>query len=60
MIIERNAVIMVRSVSRFQGIVMSQLSFSDVEYGAKRKNTKREIFFHEMGGCSVGDYDSAH
>ena len=23
---------------------MSQLSFSDVEYGAKRKKTKREIF----------------
>ena len=60
MIIERNAVIMVRSVSRFQGIVMSQLSFSDVEYGAKRKNTKQEIFFPEMGGCSVGDDDSAH
>jgi len=27
---------------------MSQLSFSDVEYGAKRKKTKREIFLAEM------------
>ena len=27
---------------------MSQLSFSDVEYGAKRKKTKREIFLSEM------------
>jgi transposase, IS5 family len=27
---------------------MRQLSFSDVEYGAKRKKTKREMFLAEM------------
>ena len=27
---------------------MSQISFSDVEYGAKRKQTRREIFLAEM------------
>ena len=27
---------------------MSQISFSDVEYGAKRKRTRREIFLAEM------------
>ena len=48
MIIERNVVFMVQPVLRFQGDVMSQLSFSDVEYGAKRKKTKREIFLAEM------------
>ncbi|CAM8624825.1 hypothetical protein MCEMIE11_00272 [Burkholderiales bacterium] len=35
---------------------MSQLSFSDVEYGAKRKKTKREIFLAEME--SVVPWDS--
>jgi IS5 family transposase len=30
------------------GVFMSQLSFSDVEYGTKRKMTKREIFLTEM------------
>jgi len=35
---------------------MSQLSFSDVEYGAKRKKTKREIFLAEMD--SVVPWDS--
>jgi transposase, IS5 family len=29
-------------------IAMSQISFSDVEYGAKRKQTRREIFLAEM------------
>jgi transposase, IS5 family len=56
MIIERNAVFMVQTVLRFQGDVMSQLSFSDVEYGAKRKKTKREIFLAEMD--SVVPWDS--
>ena len=56
MIIERNVVFMVQSVLRFQGDVMSQLSFSDVEYGAKRKKTKREIFLAEMD--SVVPWDS--
>ncbi len=27
---------------------MSQISFSDVEYGSKRKQTRREIFLAEM------------
>jgi len=35
---------------------MNQLSFSDVEYGAKRKKTKREIFLTEMD--SVVPWDS--
>ena len=48
MIIERKAFGMVQSVLRFQGGDMSQLSFSDVEYWAKRKKTKREIFLAEM------------
>ena len=48
MIIERKAFGMVQSVLRFQGDVMSQLTFSDVEYGARRKKTKREIFLAEM------------
>ncbi len=56
MIIERNGVLMVQSVLGFQGDVMSQLSFSDVEYGAKRKKTKREIFLAEME--SVVPWDS--
>ena len=56
MIIERNVVFMVQSVLRFQGGDMSQLSFSDVEYGAKRKKTKREIFLAEMD--SVVPWDS--
>jgi len=41
MIIEHKALGMVQSVLGFQGDVMSQLSFSDVEYGAKRKKTKK-------------------
>ena len=36
------------SVLRRHGDVMSQLSFSDVEYGVKRKKTKRGIFLAEM------------
>jgi hypothetical protein len=48
MIIEHKALGMVQSVLGFQGDVMSQLSFSDVEYGAKRKKTKREMFLAEM------------
>jgi len=56
MIIEHKALGMVQSVLRFQGDVMSQLSFSDVEYGAKRKKTKREIFLAEME--SVVPWDS--
>jgi len=28
---------------------MSQLSFTDAEYGIKRKQTRREIFLAEMG-----------
>ena len=56
MIIERKAFGMVQSVLRFQGGDMSQLSFSDVEYGAKRKKTKREIFLAEMD--SVVPWDS--
>jgi IS5 family transposase len=48
MIIEHKALGMVQSVLGFQGDVMSQLSFSDVEFGAKRKKTKREIFLAEM------------
>ena len=47
MIIEHKALGMVPSVLGFQGGVMSQLSFSDVEYGAKRKKP-REIFLAEM------------
>jgi len=35
---------------------MSQLSFSKVEYGAKRKKTKWEIFLAEMD--SVVPWDS--
>ena len=56
MIIEHKALGMVQSVLGFQGDVMSQLSFSDVEYGAKRKKTKREIFLAEMD--SVVPWDS--
>ena len=56
MIIERNGVLLVQSELGFQGDVMSQLSFSDVEYGAKRKKTKREIFLAEME--SVVPWDS--
>jgi hypothetical protein len=48
MIIERNAVFIIHSALRFQGNVISQLSFSDEEYGVKRKKTKREIFLAEM------------
>jgi IS5 family transposase len=48
MIIEHKALGMVQSALGFQGDVMSQLSFSDVEYGVKRKKTKREIFLAEM------------
>ena len=47
---------MVQSVLGFQGDDLSQLSFSDVEYGAKRKKTKREIFLAEMD--SVVPWDS--
>ncbi len=56
MIIEHKAFGMVQSVLGFQGDGMSQLSFSDVEYGAKRKKTKREIFLAEMD--SVVPWDS--
>jgi hypothetical protein len=56
MIIERKVLGMVQSVLGFQGDVMSQLSFSDVEYGAKRKKTKREIFLAEMD--SIVPWDS--
>ena len=56
MIIERNAVFIVQPVLRFQGDVMSQLSFSDVEYGAKRKKIMREIFLAEID--SVVPWDS--
>ena len=56
MIIEHKALGMVQSVLGFQGDGMSQLSFSDVEYGAKRKKTKREIFLAEME--SVVPWDS--
>ena len=56
MIIEHNALGMVQCVLGFQGGVMSQLSFSDVEYGAKRKKTKLEIFLSEME--SVVPWDS--
>jgi IS5 family transposase len=56
MIIEHKALGMVRSVLGCQGDVMSQLSSSDVEYGAKCKKTKREIFLAEMD--SVVPWDS--
>ena len=56
MIIEHKALGMVQSVLEFHRDVMSQLSFSDVEYGAKRKKTKREIFLAEMD--SVVPWDS--
>ena len=48
MIIEHKALGMVQSVLGFQGGVMSELNFSDMEYGAKRKKTKRDIFLPEM------------
>ena len=48
MIIEHKALGMVHSILGFQGDVMSQLIFADVEYGATRKKTKREIFLAEM------------
>jgi hypothetical protein len=48
MIIEHNALGMVQPVLEFQGDMMSRFSFSDVEYGAKRKKTNREIFLTEM------------
>jgi IS5 family transposase len=51
MIIEHKALGMVEFVLGFQGDAMSQLSFSDVEYGAKR-----EIFLAEMD--SVVPWDS--
>ena len=39
---------MAQSVLGSERDVMSQLSFSDVEFRAKRKKTKREIFLDEM------------
>lgn len=48
MIIEGNAVFMGQPLLRFQKDMFSQLRFSDVEYGAKRKQTNREIFLAEM------------
>jgi hypothetical protein len=59
MIIERNGVLMVQSILQFQGDEMSQLSFSDVEYGAKRKKTKREIFLAEMDSVAPWDLSRA-
>jgi transposase, IS5 family len=56
MIIEHKSLGMVKSVLGFRGDVMSQLSFSDVEYGAKRKKTKREIFIAEI--CCVVPWES--
>ena len=57
MIIEHKALGMVQSVLGFQGVVMSQLSFSDVEYGAKRMKTKRKIFLAEMDSLVPWDSD---
>ena len=36
------------SILQLQGNGMSQFSFSDMEYGAKRKKTKWKIFLAEM------------
>ena len=48
--------LILKSVLRSQRGLIGQLSFSDLEYGAKRKKATREIFLTEME--SVVPWDS--
>jgi len=55
MIIEHKTLGMVQICIGFSwGMIRIQLSFSDVEYAAKHKKTKREIFLVEMGRVKRG------